>query len=368
MALKVALNWDHLQNYNLTPSAVVGSNNAYNLINALGLDAGGTPYIWVTNASTLQRITSDGWLSLAANGVASLAALQIPYSMFLTKPSGAYTSVLGFRFKWSGTGLGTSNNLFWSAQSNGASSYVLLTMANAATWMPLANQEYFVEFRFISTSATAGSVEIYVDGVLKTTITTGTWSYLYNGWLMFGPQNSVTNSDVVINFRDLYFVDADALGNWDSDRIGPIRTKGLPVATVSAPNYTVSDPGATGLTDPKAILNNPQAATLSPTPSITNAQTLDPLTIGFDVSGIPAGAPIKAVQFQGSFLNQQSGNGVLNPSLTDGTNTQALTQLTFVDATMRYTRRFGTIQKALDGSALVSSKLAALQLKLTPTS
>lgn len=365
MALKVALNWDHLVNYNLTPTPVTGAYNAYTLAKDLGLDGTGTPYIWMTNATQSLRITAGGWLTLAANGVASLPALQIPFGMFLSKPTAGVT-VVGFRFKWAGTGLGTANNLFWVAQNNGASNAALLTFAQAASYMPLANQEYFVEFRFIATSATAGSVEVYVDGVLKNTIASN-FSYIYSGWFMFGPQNSVTNSDLSLSFRDIYFVDADSLGNWDSDRVGPIRTKGCPVATVSAPNYTVSDPGATGLTDPKAILNNAQAAALSPTPSITNAQTLDPLVATFDTSGIGAGAPLKAVQFQGSFLNQQSGNGVLKPSLSDGTNTQALTQLSFADANMRYSQRLGTIQKALDGSALTPAKLAALQLSLTPT-
>jgi hypothetical protein len=74
------------------------------------------------------------------------------------------------------------------------------------------------------------------------------------------------------------------------------------------------------------------------------------------------------MKYQHAVMNQQSGNGVINPSLVEGQSTLSLTQETFTDATMRYSRSIGYVKTAPDGSALTLSNIVATQLVLTPTS
>jgi len=569
MALKAAFNWDHLAGVNLIPGATSGYGT-YQLAAWLDLYGNGyTPYAYIPSVgNSLISIDSNGWFSLStpASSTPYLGALEIPWGMFLDNTK--TESWIGFRFKATSNLFTGAGNFVWLASVNGAGPTTLITLASLATWGCVLGKEYYFELRFWKNGANY-QVDVWMDGVLKSTGSTsiGSVSGMPSNFIWFGSATQTTASVVTtFLFRDFYFLDADGLGNWDSTRVGPIRTTPLPISSVSAPNYsagtaaltggaalssaqskfggssllvtgandyalvqdsvalkftgdftieyfaylnassngmvyskgpttsriqvyqgnlvvysdqsvsgtplvssaagkiilnqmqhhaivkqgnvwtiyidgqsvgTVTSAGQTlGNNTNSAYLGNyaalgfplngyldefrisnvarytgnftPPASAFTPdantvmllhcdqalagfmrdeapspqsvlqtlmangvpatTPNITNAATLDPLKISFSTSGIVAGSKILAMKYQHAVMNQQSGNGVINPSLVEGQSTLSLTQETFTDATMRYSRSIGYVKTAPDGSALTLSNIAATQLVLTPTS
>lgn len=372
MALKAAFNWDHLLNVNLIPAPVSGNSSApYSLSQWLETSPTSNPtYAWVSSSSNPVQIDSAGWLTFGQTSVQSMGALVIPLSMAIdtTKPA----SWVGFRFKMGGTQQinSSSVNIAWtSGSSNGTGPLTFLNSAQLASWGCVIGKEYYFELQFVK-GASAYTVNVWMDGVLKSSnITSVTNNSVASSYLWIGAASTATATTLAQwSYRDIYFLDEDGLGNFDSTRLGPIRTTAAPISAVTAPNYTVSDPNNTGLTDPKAILSRPMDNPPVPTPNLTNAATLDPLTISFNASGIVAGSKILAVKYQNAILNQQSGNGVMNAAAVQGQNSTPLTQETFTDATMRYSRVLGILKTAPDGTAWTPAKIAATQLVLTPTS
>lgn len=364
MALNRVLNFDHLPGANLltgmSSTGYLATPQLQQWLDLVG--AGGTPYVYVYQylAASI-TIDSAGWLAFTCNGN-TMNALEIPVAMFLNLPSGK-ASWVGFRFKVTGTMPAAGGVLMSSQTQNGTGSTTHLSYAMLASWGVVAGQECFLEFQY-QQGATTTTVNVYLNGTFKKTLSVENGNLVY---FWFGAAQGAMPGTCVANYRDIYFSDEDGLGNWDSARIGAIRTTGLPVKTVSAPNYTVNDPGNTGLTDYKAILNNaPSAGTPSITPNIANAASLDPLGVTFDTASIPAGQ-LMAVQFQAAQQNASSASGTITPAYTNGTQQIVLPAVTTADTIARFTRQLGLVKTAPDGSALTVAKLAAATLSLKPS-
>lgn len=569
MALKQAFNWDHLAGVNLIPSPTAGNSLPYSLTQWLELGTpSSTAYAYVSNTTNTIQIDSNGWLTFGQTSASgSMSAILLPLANVIdtTKPA----SWLGFRFKPGGTQLQNSAavNLIWTGSGNGSGAGPIITMANVVSWGCVLGKEYYFELQFVK-GASNYTVNVWVDGILKASnISSVAVSGVASTYLWMGPANTNTGTTAsTISFRDIYFLDEDGLGNWDSARVGPIRTTPLPQSSVSAPNYSAATAALTGnaalssaqvkfgasslatstsgdgatiqdspalkltgdftiewfsyltnasatiflkgttssasrITTSSGVLNvysdqsgstvllassagkvilnqwqhcalvkqgnvwtiyidgqavgtttsagqtfgnnvypaylantangsipligymdefrisnvarytgnftppsaaftpdantvmlmhfdqapagflrdevpTPQAVLSTPhyggsatiTPNLTNAATLDPLTVSFDSSAIPPGSKILGVKYQNAVMNQQSGNGVVNAAAVMGSSNVSLPQETFTDATMRYTRQIGFLRNAPDGSAWTAAKIAATQLVLTPTS
>jgi hypothetical protein len=575
MALRAAFNWDHLAGVNLTPGNTTGGL-AFSTSQWLETSPVSTPsYIYLaTNTAGQLTIDSNGWLQLANAGGNAMPALEIPAASVVDTTKNA--SWVGFRYKAGGIILNSSSYalLGYATSTNGVGYTRWLTTDQLFNWGCVLGKEYFFEIQFVKNPQNTANynINVWMDGVLKNTITNAisvASMASASTYLWFGPAVTSTGSTTAtMSYRDMYFLDEDGLGNWDSARLGPIRTTPMPISAVSAPNYsvgtaslfgsaalstaqskfggsslfstdnnggaTIQDAAALKLTGDftieyflyalaitgqnviymkgpnasriqiyssqlyiytdqtavgsplitapagKLIVNQmqhhalvkqgntwslyidgqqvatttasghtlgnntntaylgnfsglgysmngyldefrisnvarysgasfavptaqftPDANTVmllhcdqqssgflrdeAPTPqsvlsalqpngvpatfpNLTNAATLDPLTVSFDSSAIGAGSKILAVKYQNAVLNQQAGNGVLNAALVQGANTTPLNQETFTDASMRYSRSLGIISKAPDGTALTKANIAATQLVLTPTS
>lgn len=569
MTLKAAFNWDHLAGVNLTPGNTTGGS-AFSISQWTELSPIATPSYAFLSTGTINQLTIDnnGWIAVANAGGTAMGALEIPLSAIIDTTKNA--SWFGARYKATGQQINSSSlAVFGYATSTNGVGYVkLVTTDQLVAWGVVLGKEYYFELQFVKNGANY-NLNVYMDGVLRNTVTNAIpVATVATAFFWFGPANTNTATTLaVMSIRDVYYLDEDGLSNWDSTRLGPIRTSPLPYSSISAPNYIVGTAALTGsaalstarskfggssllaataagdcaiiqdatplkltgdftiefffyslsastsgvlyskggvaasiqlqanksvvysdqststpvlnITSGKIIQNqfqhhaivkqgntwtyyidgqsigsatlagqtfgnntgsayvgnwsgvnsvangnidefrisnvarytanftppsaaftpdantvtllhcdqalagfmhddavSPAAAFQTPqpngvpavTPNVTNAATLDPLTVSFSSSAIPAGSKILAVKYQNAVMNQQSGSGVLNGAAVMGGNNVPLTQETFTDATMRYSRSLGILKTAPDGSAWTPANIAATQLVLTPTS
>lgn len=130
----------------------------------------------------------------------------------------------------------------------------------------------------------------------------------------------------------------------------------------AAPGGLVADSAIGG---PAATLNTGYPTPPGVLPSLISPSTDDPLTATF-AKTVSDQSSILAVDYRVAALSSSAAN--LNASLSDGTNTQALSPYAFADTnTMKYGRRIALATKAADGGIWTPTKVAANQLILTPT-
>lgn len=238
---------------------------------------------------------------------------------------------------------------------------------------PALLQEGYYEFTFIFTGTTATQrIEVWRDKVLQASLPVGTGytpANLRNWYLSFGRPDSAftvpgsqTVGDEVANFSNIYVQWANDVTD-GSTRLGPIELKALPAASINAAGWTPSD-GSSVLT----VLNTPQRHANVRTPNVVSVASMTPLRVKPNVSGLSDNMRVVAVQAVTSSYRDAGQTANLATSWSgNAVDTQQVNQtLTTGIWSTQFDSATELLRTMPDGTTLTKTKLADLELVLTP--